>query len=371
MDIVGRMKEIINQDINYINTEGIIIASTDEKRIGTYHGGASRVLSGKEEIVIRYDEEYPGARQGINLPVYFENKIVGIIGITGREEEVERYGKIIQSMTEILIKEAYIVEQKNIDRETKRQFIEELFFRRHKTDEKTFMMRSELLGIKVDIPRVIVVASIEENHRNKMLSTQYVYEKTYNEIQGYLGFNRQNLIIQNGMNYIILLATSISKEVYPLVKNIHENIEKKYGVKAYFGIGGLSSCTDEMRTSYLEAKKALDVALTFRGKCIIEYSELDIELFIDEIPQTIKQEYIQKVFKNIDANQLGEYIEFLDKYFQNNGSITKTAKELYVHKNTVQYRVKRIKTLTGYDPRNIKDSAILYLAIILYTLIED
>lgn len=367
-DIVGRMKEIINQDINYIDTKGVIMASTDEKRIGTFHGGAKRVLSGKNEIIIHYDEEYPGAKQGINLPVYFENNIVGVIGITGKEEEVGRYGKIIQSMTEILIKEAYLVEQKNIGRETKRQFVEELLFRRHKTDEKTLMIRSELLNIKINIPRIVVVARIREKYEEKMLNTPAIYEKIYNIIQGYVDFNKQNLIIQSGMNYIMLLDTNTLKEIHSLIQSIHENIEKKYGIKVCFGIGGISSSADAMRTSYLEARKALDVALTSQTKCIIEYSELDIELFLDEIPQRIKQEYIQKVFRNIDMNQMDEYIEFLGKYFQNNGSITKTAEELYIHKNTVQYKLKRIKALTGYDARNIEDSAILYLAITLYTL---
>ncbi|MCR1898749.1 helix-turn-helix domain-containing protein [Irregularibacter muris] len=367
-DIVGRMKEIINQDINYIDTKGVIMASTDEKRIGTFHGGAKRVLSGKNEIIIHYDEEYPGAKQGINLPVYFENNIVGVIGITGKEEEVGRYGKIIQSMTEILIKEAYLVEQKNIGRETKRQFVEELLFRRHKTDEKTLMIRSELLNIKINIPRIVVVARIREKYEEKMLNTPAIYEKIYNIIQGYVDFNKQNLIIQSGMNYIMLLDTNTLKEIHSLIQSIHENIEKKYDIKVCFGIGGISSSADAMRTSYLEARKALDVALTSQTKCIIEYSELDIELFLDEIPQRIKQEYIQKVFRNIDMNQMDEYIEFLGKYFQNNGSITKTAEELYIHKNTVQYKLKRIKALTGYDARNIEDSAILYLAITLYTL---
>ncbi|MCG8482934.1 MAG: hypothetical protein MJA31_06460 [Clostridia bacterium] len=157
-DIVESMKDIINQDINYIDTNSMIIASTDIMRIGTFHGGAKRVLATENEVVIGYDEQYEGTRQGINLPVYFQNEIVGVIGITGKKDQVEKFGKIIQRMTEILIKDAYISEKEKIERESKKQFIEEVLFRMYKEDEKTIIMRSDLLNIKVDIPRIIIVS---------------------------------------------------------------------------------------------------------------------------------------------------------------------------------------------------------------------
>lgn len=77
-DIVESMKKIINQDINYIDTDGMIIASTNKNRVGTFHGGAKRVLTTKSELIISFDDQYEGTKQGINLPVFFQNDIVGV-----------------------------------------------------------------------------------------------------------------------------------------------------------------------------------------------------------------------------------------------------------------------------------------------------
>lgn len=367
-DIVERMKEIINQDINYIDTNSIIIASTDERRIGTFHGGARRVFRTKREAIVYNDGEFPGAKEGINLPVYFENDIIGIIGITGKEEEVRKYGKIIQSMTEILIKEAYIVEQENIGRESKRQFIEELLFRRHKGDEYNLKIRSELLNIEIDISRIVIVARVHEDLEKNFLITPSIYEKVYNFIKSYIDFNVQNLILQSGMNYIMILDTNGLKDVYSMLENIRQRIEEKYHIKICFGIGDNSVKADEIRKSYKEAKKALDVALALQEKSIVKYSELDIELLLDAIPKMIKDEFFQRIFKSVEGNEIEDFVEFLIKYIKNNGSINKTAEELHFHKNTVQYRINKIKTLTGYDPRNIEDMSVLYIAVMLYLL---
>jgi len=53
-------------------------------------------------------------------------------------------------------------------------------------------------------------------------------------------------------------------------------------------------------------------------------------------------------------------------FSRNNGSINATSEELFVHKNTLQYRLKKVKEITGYDPRKLRDFTILYLAILLY-----
>lgn len=367
-DIVESMKEIINQDINYIDTNSMIIASTNKMRIGTFHGGAKRVLAIKSEVIIEYDEQYEGTRQGINLPVYFQSEIVGVIGITGKKEQVEKFGKIIQRMTAILIKEAYITEQEKIERESKKQFIEEILFRMYKEDEKTLIMRADLLNIKLDIPRVVIIARIYEDYVGELLVIPSIQEKIYNYIKSYIDFNSQNLIVQSGMNSIVILDVNSIKKVYRLVKNIHENIKEKFNITVCFGISSISENVGGMRKSYIEAKKALNVALSSRRSFIKKYQDLDIGLLLEDILDDTKANFVNKIFKNMDKDERSKSIEILIKYFENNGSINKTADELFLHKNTLQYRLNKIKKLTGYDPRVIEDMVVLYLAVILNRL---
>ena len=238
----------------------------------------------------------------------------------------------------------------------------------HKEDERTLKMRSELLNIKIDIPRVVIVARIYEDHANNSLSSPLIHEKIYNFIKSYIDYNLQNIIVQSGMNYIIILDTNKLKDVGSLMDNIRENIERKYNVKVCIGIGNSSNSADEMRRSYIEAKKALNIALVSGNKLIVKYSELDIELLIDEIPKATRSKFVDKIFNNIKPSQVDMYVDLLKKYFENNGSITKVADELFLHKNTLQYKLNKIKILTGYDPRIMDEMAVLYLAVMLYKL---
>ena len=84
MNIVQEIGDVIGEKINMMDPEGVIIASTDPARMKTFHAGAKKLVDERlDELVVRYDGEFDGARQGINLPITFEEKIVGVIGVTG------------------------------------------------------------------------------------------------------------------------------------------------------------------------------------------------------------------------------------------------------------------------------------------------
>lgn len=115
-NIVEELEGTIQKNINIMDETGCIIASSDITRIGTYHSGAQQVISQKlDELVICEEEQYTGAKNGINLPIIIEDEIVGVVGITGEKEEVQILGKIIQKMTKILIIDSYQNNQKKND----------------------------------------------------------------------------------------------------------------------------------------------------------------------------------------------------------------------------------------------------------------
>ena len=91
-NILYQMKDIINQDLNYINIDGTIIASTDPKRVGTFHAASLECIRKGKQVTIEYDNQYIGSKKGINMPIYFDESIIGVIGITGDKEEVSKFG---------------------------------------------------------------------------------------------------------------------------------------------------------------------------------------------------------------------------------------------------------------------------------------
>ena len=105
--IVENIKDAVSHNINFFNTNGICIASTDPSRVGSKHEAA--LLAAKENRAIAVDDnhQYRGARNGINVPVIFNQEVVAVIGITGKRQEVEPFGTVLKKMTEILVMENY------------------------------------------------------------------------------------------------------------------------------------------------------------------------------------------------------------------------------------------------------------------------
>ena len=80
---------------------------------------------------------------------------------------------------------------------------------------------------------------------------------------------------------------------------------------------------------------------------------------------------MQKLFRGYEMEELTETIGILEILYETEGSITKASEKLHMHKNTLQYKLKRIYERTGYDPRSIRSSSLFYIAIYFFREIRD
>ncbi len=113
-DLIREISSVIDYDINIMDENGIIMASTDPLRPGQFHEGAHLVIKENlRELPVYYDDEYAGCKKGINLPLFSDDNIIGVVGITGEVSETSRYAKIIKKVTEILVKDFETIQQKD------------------------------------------------------------------------------------------------------------------------------------------------------------------------------------------------------------------------------------------------------------------
>ena len=134
--------------------------------------------------------------------------------------------------------------------------------------------------------------------------------------------------------------------------------------KFELNIGIDSAQSYDMHEAYVEAHRAWTAAAE-KHEQIICYEDISLELLISNVPTEIKLEYLKKVFKDMDYNDVCENIALLKAYFNAQGSIQKAADNLYIHKNTLQYRISKLKEITGLDVRKPTESPALYLAYII------
>ena len=88
--IVEAVKDVCSHDINFINSNGIIFASTNRKRIGDFHEIGLRVIQTGEAIEVNTDDSFLGTQKGLNIPFVYKNEISAVIGISGEPEEVRK-----------------------------------------------------------------------------------------------------------------------------------------------------------------------------------------------------------------------------------------------------------------------------------------
>ncbi len=371
--IVEELEGTIQKNINIMDETGCIIASSDLSRIGTYHSGAQRVIRQKlDELVISDADEYAGAKNGINLPIIIEEKIVGVVGITGEKEEVQILGKIIQKMTKILIMDSYKNIQKKNMENMRNNFLFSWLFGNDDSgeSEENLQLRGQLLGIDIDFDRVVVVFSVIEKKLHAQPKDaedeQRLYDQVIREIKRCLKKDANHLVCQIGTKIIGFFHSSDQQEILKYAQEIIYNVEKQYSCQLYAGVGAVGTNRLEIRRSYREADTACNLAMRLKNKKIKVYSDVDIELLLENISKQDRELFVKRIFKDCEEEETVRWVQLLRCYSENNGSITKTAENLYIHKNTLQYRLSKLKEATGYDPRNIVESIPLYIAMLIY-----
>lgn len=361
--IVTDLSEIIQENINLMDENSVIIASTDQKRIGTFHAGSREVISKHlKELIITNEGEYSGSLPGLNIPIEVDGTIIGVIGITGQYQEIEKYGKIIKRMTEILVLEDWRKEQKRLSVSARVRFLNEWVFNENYCTDPVFCQQARLLGIRTEISRKVVIFSPEEEERPDNAAQQNRTEQIERCLAEEGERSTDLLIFSTATKCICLLPNWSRGQTQRFVEEGRREIEKRCHIRMGVGIDNISSDSEQIFQAYKRAEKALWASL--KANCVpIAYQELTLEILLPELSIGVKREYIEKIFKNCPEQE--KYIQLLKIYFSCNGSLKQTGERLFLHKNTIQYQLNKLKERTGLDPRKMEDAALLYMAVVL------
>lgn len=361
--IVEEVGATIQKNVNIMDEKGCIIASTNADRVGLRHVGAVQLLENHlPELVI--EKGYQGTQNGINLPIVIDNEIIGVVGITGVIEEVRTLGVVIKKMTEILIVDWYKNSQRQAVEELKRSFVTELLLGE---DGKKVELGSKVFSIDLSKFRIMSVLEIDMGNSVDEKCGQEMFERIVVKIKKEIEQGKQQLAVRlgMGMKVVIIHSTDNMNQVIDEIEEVKKKIEKQFTCKTYCGVGRPGVGKSGLQKSHREADMACNLAQTKKENAIKIYNETDISMLMLNIPVEKRKTFVEEVFKNCDANQRKEMSLCLHSYIKNNGSISKTSEELYVHKNTLQYRIAKIKALTGYDPRILEEALPIMVALYL------
>ena len=158
-----------------------------------------------------------------------------------------------------------------------------------------------------------------------------------------------------------------AKALHALATEIQELLEEELHLKSVIGIGTVAAHVRDLARAYKEAGIAIEVGKVFNTEiAVINYENLGIGRLIYQLPTTLCEMFLREVFKKNPIDSLDQETLFtINKFFENNLNVSETARKLFVHRNTLVYRLEKIKKLTGLDLREFDDAITFKVALMV------
>lgn len=357
--IVTEIKAIIHYDLNLMDGEGRIIASTDPARAGQLHMGARRVIEERLDVLaVEEDDEASGMRKGINLPIILDDVLTGVIGITGEPVEVAVYGSVIQKMVELMIAEIRQQELANLCETARFNFVEQWLFD-NGARRQSFETQARLLDIDVDVPRILAV--FEAADGGEGFSPELRGEQVLRHLRVHTDHDRRNISLAVNRGYLVLFATGDAEEVRQRAGAICRELQLFFGLPVCCGISSVAETCQQVPGCYKEAVTACRTVAASRMGVLAVYNEASPLYILQSIPHEVIDRLEKAVFRNCPEEEKTELLKTLTAFFRHDGNSMAAAEELYIHPNTFLYRLKKVAAVTGLEPRKPRNMALLYL----------
>lgn len=342
--LIYQMKDAIDRNIGIIDDKGVIVACSNLTQIGE---SRREVL---DEVSYNFDVT---VWNGFTFrPMGSHARIEYIIFVEGDDESAKCISSLL-SVSFANIKTLYD----------------------EKYDKANFIKNIILDNI---LPSDVYIKSKELHFDNEINRVVYLIHfltrsdvVPFDIIQNMFPDKGKDFVVSTGDNDIILVkelkTQSDLKKLEQNARNIVDTIQSEFYLKVAVGIGSVVSGVRELARSYKDAQVALEVGRVFdMEKSIVNYENLGIGRLIYQLPTTLCEIFLQEVFKNGSLESLDkETLTTIQCFFDNNLNVSETSRKLFVHRNTLVYRLDKIKKITGLDLRMFEHAITFKVALMV------
>lgn len=342
--IIQQMKDAIDRTIGIIDENGTVIACSELTRIGETRLGVREELAYSDDILTSKGYTYRAVGNNI--------KSEYIMFIEG-EDEFARSNSLIMALMLNHIKSLYD------EKYDKSSFIKNIILDNILPSD--IYIKSKELHFNTDVYRIVYLIKF--------------YGKLdvvpFELIQNMYPDKSKDYVISVGENDIVLVRevkpNYDSKEIEKVAHTMADTLSGEFYTRASIGIGTAVDNIKDLARSYKEAQVALEVGKVFdTEKNIISYENLGIGRLIYQLPTTLCEMFLQEVFKKGSLESLdSETLMTIQCFFENNLNVSETSRKLFVHRNTLVYRLEKIRKLTGLDLREFEHAITFKVALMV------
>ena len=332
------MRDTIDATVGVVDDTATIIACSDLTKVGTTNEFVSLDLSDVHDIFIRDGYTYKpfGSRAKPEYAVFVE----------GMDDTAAKYANIL-AISLFNIKQYY---DEKYDRNN---FIKNVVLDNVLPGD--IVIKARELHFNSEVSRVVLLVRI--------VSANDV--SAYDVIQNLFPDKNKDFVFTISESDIVLVKEI--KDLEKLARSIADTLSSEFYTRVNVGIGTIVTGVKELSRSFKEAQMALEVGKVFdTDKAIVSYENLGIARLIYHLPTTLCETFLHEVFKRGSIESLDHETLFtIQKFFENNLNVSETSRKLFVHRNTLVYRLEKIKKLTGLDLREFDHAIIFKIALMV------
>lgn len=223
------------------------------------------------------------------------------------------------------------------------------------------------LHVETDVPRAVFYIKVQQK------GDQSIYEVVRNifpdkEKDFVVNIDSENIILIKELKEILN-----SEELDNMAKSLLDTINSESMNKVLIGVSTVAKNINELNNAYKESQIALEVGKVFEEeKCILNYENLGIGRLIYQLPTKLCELFLSEVLKKDDITLLdNETILTINKFFENDLNVSETSRQLFVHRNTLVYRLEKINKLTGLDLRKFDQAIVFKVAMMVHKYLQS
>ena len=350
-NVIIQMKDAVDRTIGVVDEQGFVVASSELAMIGSrlddFH--AYDFESGEQSVVT-------GSRT--YSPLSSAN---GKFDYAAFVEGSDALARTICSVAAVAFNEA---KSNYEEKHNKAAFVKNIISDNILPGD--VYVRAKGLHFVTDEPRCVLLVRQMENPD---VAAVEVIQRLFPDKQKdfVLNINESDVVVVKS-----LPSANCPEEILRVARSIENLLQEELGVKCVIGISTNARHLRELADRYKEAQVAIEVGRVFESeKNIINYESLGLGRIIYQLPTTLCEMFLNEVFKKNPIETLDEdTLETINKFFENNLNVSETSRKLYVHRNTLVYRLEKIKKITGLDLREF-DHAIVFKVAMMVKMYLD
>ena len=342
--IIYQMKDAVDRVIGVIDETGVVISCSELGKIGEIRQGIRDELSYTSEVTVLGGYTY--------RPLNTATKSEYVVFVEGEDSTAAKLSMILAiSLGNIKV----LYDEKH----DKSSFIKNIILDNILPGD--IYIKSKELHFATDVNRIVFLIKFVGN------SDVVPYEVLQNMFPG----KNKDYVISIGEHDTVLVKeikpNYDMREIEKIARSIVDTISTEFYTKAIIGIGTPVDNLKDLSKSYKEAQVAIEVGKVFDiEKDVISYDNLGIGRLIYKLPQSLCEMFLQEVFKKGPLESLDhDTLITIQAFFENNLNVSETSRKLFVHRNTLVYRLEKIRKLTGLDLRHFEDAITFKVALMV------